>query len=67
MDESRIMYDELKKAGGNVRYYEYEKTGHDSWNKAYAEAEFPVWLFSKKLSDVGKTATEPEMKLVPEK
>lgn len=47
-DESRKMNEALKNAGGEVKYTEYEKVGHDSWNKAYAEKELLPWLLSKK-------------------
>lgn len=46
--ESRNMVAALKAAGGNVRYNEYEGVGHNSWDKAYAEAELFPWLFSQR-------------------
>jgi len=45
-DESRKMNEALKAAGGNVKYTEYEKVGHDSWTKAYAEPELMKWMLS---------------------
>lgn len=48
-DESRKMNDALKMAGGNVQYTEYEKVGHNSWDKAYAEPELMKWLLGQKL------------------
>ena len=45
---SRSMVDELKKASGNVRYTEYDKVGHDSWSRAFAEPELLPWLFAQK-------------------
>ena len=47
-DESRKMNEALKTAGGDVKYTEYEKVAHDSWNKAYAEKELMIWMLSKK-------------------
>jgi predicted peptidase len=46
VSESRKMVDALKAASGNVRYSEYEGVGHNSWDKAYGEAEFFSWLLS---------------------
>ncbi len=45
--ESRNMNEVLQAAGGNVRYTEYPKVGHNSWDKAYAEPEFMTWLLSQ--------------------
>jgi predicted peptidase len=48
--ESRKMNDAMKALGGDVRYTEYPGVGHDSWNKAYDEADLFTWMFSKSLS-----------------
>lgn len=48
--ESRKMVEALKALGSQVKYTEYEGIGHNSWDKAYAEPELPVWLFSQRLS-----------------
>lgn len=45
--ESRKMVELLKGLGSNVRYTEYEGVGHNSWDKAYAEPELPVWLLEQ--------------------
>ncbi len=45
--ESRNMNEALKRAGGNVRYTEYEGVGHNSWDKAYAEPDFMTWLLAQ--------------------
>jgi len=45
---SRTMIDALKKAGGKPKYTEYPKVGHNSWDKAYAEAELFPWMFEQK-------------------
>jgi hypothetical protein len=43
------MVEAIKAAGGSVRYNEYEGVSHNSWDKAYAEAELFPWMLSKKL------------------
>lgn len=45
---SRSMIEVLKQAGGNPRYTEYPRVGHNSWDRAYAEPELLAWLFSHK-------------------
>lgn len=47
--KSRDMIDALKKAGGSPRYTEYEKVGHNSWDRAYATAELYDWFLKHKL------------------
>ena len=47
--ESRKMVEALKAAGGDVHYTEYPGVGHDSWTKAYDEAELFTWLLAQKL------------------
>ena len=47
-ERSRNMVDALKKAGAEPKYTEYEGVGHNSWDKAYADAELWSWLFSQK-------------------
>lgn len=47
--ESQKMRDAIKAAGGDPKYSEYPGVGHNSWDKAYNEVEFPKWLFSHKL------------------
>jgi predicted peptidase len=46
--ESRKMVEAIKAAGGDVRYTEYEGVGHNSWDRAYAEAEIFEWLLARK-------------------
>lgn len=48
-DNSRKMFAALQEAGGDVRYTEYPRVGHESWKKAYADPELSTWLFSKSL------------------
>jgi predicted peptidase len=45
---SRDIVEALKKAGGNPKYTEYPKTGHNSWSPAFAEKEFWDWVFAQK-------------------
>jgi predicted peptidase len=47
--ESQKMEAAIKAAGGAPRYTEYPGVGHNSWDKAYAEAELPKWLFDQRL------------------
>lgn len=48
VSESRSMAEALKAAGGDVRFTEYEGVGHNSWDRAYAEAEFTSWLLAQR-------------------
>ena len=48
--ESRKMVEALKAAGGDVRYKEYPGVKHNSWEKAYNEADLFPWLLEHKLS-----------------
>ena len=50
VEESRKMAEALKAAGGNVKYTEYPGTGHESWNKAYAEPDLFPWLLQQRLA-----------------
>ena len=45
---SRDMIAAFKKAGGNPNYTEYEKVGHNSWEKAYGDPKMYEWMFSQK-------------------
>jgi len=47
-ERSRSMVEALRKAGNDkVRYTEYSRVGHDSWNRAFAEPELLAWLFAQ--------------------
>lgn len=48
--ESQMMVAALEAAGGDVRYTEYPGVGHDSWDKAYDEADLFTWLLAQKLA-----------------
>lgn len=45
VDFSRNMITAIKKAGGNPKYNEYPKVGHNSWHQAYDTPELLDWLF----------------------
>jgi predicted peptidase len=57
-EESRKMNEALVAAGGNVKYTEYEKVGHNSWDKAYADPELMKWMFGCRLKAVDATALQ---------
>lgn len=44
----------LTKAGGTAKYTEYAGVGHDSWLKAYEDADMWAWLFAQKKTAVPK-------------
>ncbi len=44
VDLSRAMIKALKAAGGEPRYDEYPKVGHNSWDRAYGNAELYTWF-----------------------
>jgi predicted peptidase len=50
VSESREMVEAVKKAGGNVRYSEYEGVGHNVWFKAASEPGLIPWIMSQGLS-----------------
>ncbi|HVT89041.1 MAG TPA: alpha/beta hydrolase-fold protein [Tepidisphaeraceae bacterium] len=46
---SREMYQQIKAAGGNIRYTEYNAGGHNCWDQAYDEGELFTWLQAQRL------------------
>ncbi|MBM3726919.1 MAG: hypothetical protein FJW40_16040 [Acidobacteria bacterium] len=50
VSESQKMVEALKAAGAQPKYTEYPGVGHNSWDKAYADPDFPKWLFGQKLA-----------------
>lgn len=48
VSESRRMSEALEQVGGDVRYTEYEGVGHNSWDRAYSEAELLPWILEKR-------------------
>lgn len=47
-DESRKMNELLKARGASVKYTEYPGVGHNSWDRAYGDADFAKWLFEQR-------------------
>ncbi|MBI2422231.1 MAG: prolyl oligopeptidase family serine peptidase [Candidatus Hydrogenedentes bacterium] len=47
VEQSRVMVDKVKAAGGNVKYTEYEGVDHNSWDRAYSSKEAIEWLLSQ--------------------
>ena len=45
VERSRMKFKALKAVGGNVRYTEYPKVRHNSWDHAYVEPDLVDWLF----------------------
>lgn len=45
---SRDMVERVKKAGGDVRYKEFEETGHNSWDQAYGYKRAIAWLLKQR-------------------
>lgn len=48
VESSRKLVEALKAIGSGVRYTEYPGVGHNSWDKAYGEADFVSWLFAQR-------------------
>lgn len=48
VSHSRKMVAALKLAKAKVKYTEYPRVGHDSWNNAFAEPKLLQWLFDEK-------------------
>jgi predicted peptidase len=47
-DESRKMFQALKKLGANVRYTELPNANHNAWDPAYSDAELIAWMLRQK-------------------
>ena len=45
---SRKAYRALKKAGADVKLFEFPGCGHGSWNPAFNQPDFMEWLFKQK-------------------
>lgn len=45
---SRLMYEAMKKCGGNPKYTEYPNLNHNSWDRAYSEPDLLKWMFDQK-------------------
>ncbi len=45
--EARAMVEAMRAMHGEVHYTEYRDTGHDAWDRAYAEPELATWIAAK--------------------
>jgi poly(3-hydroxybutyrate) depolymerase len=63
--QSVLMYQALKANGGDVRLWEYDRTRHDVWGKAYAEPQLPKWLLAQRLSAIPKLSPLAEQVYIP--
>jgi len=63
--QAALIYDALKAASGNVRYWEYTGWRHNAWDKAYANPELPKWLLAHRLSTNSKLTPIAEEVVVP--
>ncbi|MFN0104671.1 MAG: prolyl oligopeptidase family serine peptidase [Bryobacteraceae bacterium] len=54
-EASRSAVEALKMIGSAVKYTEYEGVGHNSWDEAYGDPEFAVWLFGQKRVTAAKS------------
>jgi poly(3-hydroxybutyrate) depolymerase len=63
--EASIMFQALKEAGANVRFWEYAGVKHNVWDKAYGEPQLPRWLLAQRLSAIPKLVPAAEEILVP--
>ena len=52
VSESRMMTAALREAGGDVRYSEYPKVGHNVWLQVIAERELLPWMLSKRTGKI---------------
>jgi predicted peptidase len=48
VEQSRVMVAALRAAGADVRYTEYERVRHNSWDRAYAEPELVPWMLAQR-------------------
>ena len=48
VDVSRNIVKALEEAGGRPKYTEYPGVDHNSWDRAYGDAELVGWLFAQK-------------------
>lgn len=48
---SRRMVQAIEACGGRVIYTEYPKTGHNAWDRAYADPALVQWMFKQNRTD----------------
>lgn len=63
--QSLLLYQALKAAGGDVRFWEYAGIKHNVWDRAYAEPQLPRWLLAQRLSAIPRLSAAAEEILVP--
>jgi len=63
--QSEEMFEALRAGGGHVRLWMYERVGHASWDRAYAEPDLPHWLLAHSLKDIPTDAAYAERRMVP--
>ncbi len=57
VENSRLMFQALKKVGANVKYTEVPNAPHNCWDAAYSTDELHDWLFEQVLPESVSTAT----------
>jgi poly(3-hydroxybutyrate) depolymerase len=63
--QSQLMFEALRKEGGNVRFWEYAGVKHNVWDRAYGEPQLPKWLLAQRLSAISRLSPLAEQVLVP--
>lgn len=63
--QSDEMYETLKAAGGNVRYFKLEGIQHNAWDRAYSNPALPDWLLNHRLSEIAASQAHAEFHSVP--
>lgn len=48
VSESREMIRAIRNAGGEPKYTEYKRVGHNSWERAFAEQDLLPWMFAQR-------------------
>jgi acetyl esterase/lipase len=56
--QSILMFDALKAAGGNVRFWLYQGLLHDCWTRAYDEPDLPRWFLQHRTPVAPETLAE---------
>lgn len=51
VEGARALVEALRAAGGEVRYTEYDHSGHAIWNRAYGDDDLVEWLFGQRKAD----------------
>jgi acetyl esterase/lipase len=44
--QSQLMFDAVRAAGGNIRFWLYQGMLHDCWTRAYDEPDLPRWFLA---------------------